>query len=118
MNIYADRGNIAVLRAPLRVAGLGFELGAAGSGERARPGMRTTSSTWAAARTATRRRSRATWPTRSARRCTRPPTAAPWCLAVCGGYQLLGHAYEMGGEELPGVGLVDLRTVRERRARA
>ena len=34
-------------------------------------------------------------------------------LAVCGGYQLLGHSYEMGGEELPGVGLVDLHTVRE-----
>jgi lipid II isoglutaminyl synthase (glutamine-hydrolysing) len=34
-------------------------------------------------------------------------------LAVCGGYQLLGHYYEMGGEQLPGVGLVDLRTVRE-----
>ncbi|HEX6651222.1 MAG TPA: hypothetical protein VF072_00645, partial [Thermoleophilaceae bacterium] len=38
-------------------------------------------------------------------------------LAVCGGYQLLGHSYEMGGEELPGVGLVDLRTVREPGAR-
>jgi CobQ-like glutamine amidotransferase family enzyme len=34
-------------------------------------------------------------------------------LAVCGGYQLLGTAYELGDEELPGVGLVDLRTVRE-----
>src|SRR5439155_13402301 len=34
-------------------------------------------------------------------------------LAVCGGYQLLGHGYQMGDEELPGVGLVDLRTVRE-----
>jgi CobQ-like glutamine amidotransferase family enzyme len=34
-------------------------------------------------------------------------------LAVCGGYQLLGHSYAMGNEELPGVGLVDLRTVRE-----
>ena len=34
-------------------------------------------------------------------------------LAVCGGYQLLGHSYELGGEELPGVGLVDLRTIRE-----
>src|SRR5439155_18504255 len=33
-------------------------------------------------------------------------------LAVCGGYQLLGHGYEMGEEELPGVGLVDLSTVR------
>ena len=34
-------------------------------------------------------------------------------LAVCGGYQLLGPSYQMGDEELPGVGLVDLRTVRE-----
>jgi CobQ-like glutamine amidotransferase family enzyme len=34
-------------------------------------------------------------------------------LAVCGGYQLLGHEYELDGARLPGVGLVDLRTVRE-----
>ena len=34
-------------------------------------------------------------------------------FAVCGGYQLLGHGYAMGGERLPGVGLVDLETVRE-----
>ncbi len=35
-------------------------------------------------------------------------------LAVCGGYQLLGHSYELAdGESLPGLGLVDLRTVRE-----
>jgi lipid II isoglutaminyl synthase (glutamine-hydrolysing) len=34
-------------------------------------------------------------------------------LAVCGGYQLLGHSYELGEETLPGVGLIDLRTVRE-----
>jgi CobQ-like glutamine amidotransferase family enzyme len=32
---------------------------------------------------------------------------------VCGGYQLLGSSYVLGEEELPGVGLVDLRTVRE-----
>ena len=34
-------------------------------------------------------------------------------FAVCGGYQLLGHGYVMGGERLEGVGLVDLETVRE-----
>ena len=35
-------------------------------------------------------------------------------LGVCGGYQLLGRSYELGpGEELPGVGLLDVRTVRE-----
>ncbi len=33
-------------------------------------------------------------------------------LAVCGGYQLLGHSYALADEEIPGVGLVDLRTVR------
>jgi CobQ-like glutamine amidotransferase family enzyme len=34
-------------------------------------------------------------------------------LAVCGGYQLLGSSYQLGDQELPGVELVDLRTVRE-----
>ena len=34
-------------------------------------------------------------------------------LGVCGGYQLLGHDYQVGDERLPGIGLVDLRTVRE-----
>ncbi len=34
-------------------------------------------------------------------------------LAVCGGYQLLGESYQLGEETLPGLGLADLRTVRE-----
>src|SRR5918994_6336139 len=34
-------------------------------------------------------------------------------LAVCGGYQLLGSSYQLGDRSLPGVGLVDLHTVRE-----
>ena len=34
-------------------------------------------------------------------------------FAVCGGLQLLGDGYEMAGERLPGVGLVDLDTRRE-----
>jgi CobQ-like glutamine amidotransferase family enzyme len=34
-------------------------------------------------------------------------------LGVCGGYQLLGESYQMGDQTLPGVGLVDLHTVRE-----
>jgi CobQ-like glutamine amidotransferase family enzyme len=34
-------------------------------------------------------------------------------LAVCGGYQLLGHHYQLGDERIPGVELVDLHTVRE-----
>ncbi len=39
-------------------------------------------------------------------------------LAVCGGYQLLGEFYELeDGERLPGLELIDLRTVREPGAR-
>jgi CobQ-like glutamine amidotransferase family enzyme len=34
-------------------------------------------------------------------------------LAVCGGYQLLGHSYELGDERIPGLGLADLETVRQ-----
>ena len=33
-------------------------------------------------------------------------------LGVCGGYQLLGHSYELGEETIPGIGLLELRTVR------
>ena len=37
-------------------------------------------------------------------------------LAVCGGYQLLGHYYETaGGDHLPGIGLIDVRTEAGRR---
>jgi lipid II isoglutaminyl synthase (glutamine-hydrolysing) len=34
-------------------------------------------------------------------------------LGVCGGYQLLGHSYVLDDVEMPGVGLLGLRTVRE-----
>ncbi|HXC46152.1 MAG TPA: glutamine amidotransferase, partial [Solirubrobacteraceae bacterium] len=34
-------------------------------------------------------------------------------LGVCGGYQLLGESYTLGEEQLQGVGLLDVRTVRE-----
>jgi CobQ-like glutamine amidotransferase family enzyme len=33
-------------------------------------------------------------------------------LGVCGGYQLLGHEYQLGERVLPGVGLLDARTTR------
>ena len=35
-------------------------------------------------------------------------------LAVCGGYQLLGHSYQLDEESLPGLGIADLETVREK----
>jgi CobQ-like glutamine amidotransferase family enzyme len=112
MNIYADRGNIAVLRARCEWRGLGFELASATIGEPLEQGAHDLfymgggqdrdQAAVAQDMAATKR----------------PPLHAAAdrgavVLAVCGGYQLLGNAYEMDGEELPGVGLVDLRTVRE-----
>src|SRR4029453_4478218 len=34
-------------------------------------------------------------------------------LAVCGGYQLLGHRYQLGDRSITGLGIADLETVRE-----
>jgi lipid II isoglutaminyl synthase (glutamine-hydrolysing) len=112
MNIYADRGNIAVLRARCEWRGIGFEHAAAGIGEAPRPdshdlfyiggGQDRDQAMVAPDMAATKRDSLRAAAERGA-----------VVLAVCGGYQLLGHSYEVGGAELPGVGLVDLRTVRE-----
>ena len=112
MNIYADRGNIAILERRCVWRGLGFELGTAGPGDEldadahdlyymgggqdrdqalvARDLVETKRDALAAA-----------------------VESGAAMLAVCGGYQLLGHSYAVGDESLPGLGLVDLRTVRE-----
>jgi CobQ-like glutamine amidotransferase family enzyme len=112
MNIYADRGNIAVLRARCEWRGLGFELSSASLGQPVDPdahdffymggGQDRDQVAVAHDMAATKREALHAAADREA-----------VVLAVCGGYQLLGHSYEMDGEELPGVGLVDLRTVRE-----
>jgi CobQ-like glutamine amidotransferase family enzyme len=111
MNIYADRGNIAVLRARCEWRGLGFELSASGIGERLDSGSADLfymgggqdRDQAAVARDMVQTK-------REALHEAAERDAV--VLAVCGGYQLLGHSYAMGEEELPGVGLVDLRTVR------
>jgi CobQ-like glutamine amidotransferase family enzyme len=112
MNIYADRGNIAVLCARCEWRGLGFELASASLGESFDPeahdlfymggGQDRDQVAVAKDMEHTKREALHSAAGRGA-----------VVLAVCGGYQLLGHSYELGGEELPGVGLVDLRTIRE-----
>jgi CobQ-like glutamine amidotransferase family enzyme len=112
MNIYADRGNIAVLRARCEWRGFGFEHAATSLGERFDPnahdlfymggGQDRDQKAVARDMSDTKRDSLHEAADRGA-----------VVLAVCGGYQLLGHSYELDGEELPGVGLVDLRTIRE-----
>jgi CobQ-like glutamine amidotransferase family enzyme len=112
MNIYADRGNIAVLRARCEWRGVGFELAASSLGDPLDAeahdlfyiggGQDRDQAAVAHDMAATKREALHAAAGRGA-----------VVLAVCGGYQLLGHHYEMGGEQLPGVGLVDLWTVRE-----
>ncbi|HEX6714842.1 MAG TPA: hypothetical protein VF066_15735 [Thermoleophilaceae bacterium] len=112
MNIYADRGNIQLLRARCEWRGIGFELAGATLGEGVDPdahdffymggGQDRDQALCAQDMVATKK---------DALHAAAESGAV--VLAVCGGYQLLGHEYEMAGERLPGVGLVDLRTVRE-----
>jgi lipid II isoglutaminyl synthase (glutamine-hydrolysing) len=112
MNIYADRGNIAVLRARCEWRGIGFEHAASSLGESFDPeahdlvymGGGQDRDQVAVARDMAATKSEA---------LHQAACRGAVVLAVCGGYQLLGHSYELGGDELPGVGLVDLRTIRE-----
>ena len=111
MNIYADRGNIAVLSARCRWRGLGFELSAASLGEPLDPGAHDIFYIGGGQdrdQIAVARDMAAT--KRSALHEAAERDAV--VLAVCGGYQLLGHSYQLGEQELPGIGLLDLRTVR------
>ena len=111
MNIYADRGNIAVLRARCEWRGLGFELGSATVGEDLDPdahdlfyiGGGQDRDQAAVAHDMSKGKS-------DALHAAAGRGAA--VLAVCGGYQLLGHSYVMGDQELSGIGLVDLHTIR------
>ncbi len=112
MNIYADRGNIAVLRARCEWRGMGFELASSTLGEKLDPGAHDLfyigggqdrdQIAVAEDMQATKRDGLHAAADRGA-----------VVLAVCGGYQLLGESYVLGERELPGVGLVDLRTIRE-----
>jgi lipid II isoglutaminyl synthase (glutamine-hydrolysing) len=112
MNIYADRGNIAVLRARCEWRRLGFELSASGLEEPLDSGSADLfymgggqdRDQIAVAEDMVRTK-------REALHAAQERSAV--ILAVCGGYQLLGTSYELGDRVLPGVGLVDLRTVRE-----
>ena len=111
MNIYADRGNLLLLQQRCAWRGIGFELTGAGLGEAIDPdahdlfymggGQDRDQALCAQDLVDTKREAIHAAAARGA-----------VVLAVCGGYQLLGHSYELGDEVLPGVGLLDLKTVR------
>jgi lipid II isoglutaminyl synthase (glutamine-hydrolysing) len=112
MNIYADRGNILFLQRRCEWRGIGFEHAGAGPGEGFDPaahdllyiggGQDRDQRMVAADMVASKREAIA---------AAVEDGAA--LLAVCGGYQLLGHSYQLGEEKLPGLGIADLETVRE-----
>jgi lipid II isoglutaminyl synthase (glutamine-hydrolysing) len=112
MNIYADRGNMIFLRRRCEWRGIDFDYAAAGLGDRIDPagydliyigGGQDRDQRLVA---------------EDMLRTKRDALAAAVdddavVLAVCGGYQLLGGSYQLGDERIPGLGLVDLETVRE-----
>ena len=111
MNIYADRGNLLLLERRCDWRGIGFEITPAGLGESIDPdahdlfylggGQDRDQLLCAQDLVETKRDA-----------LHAAAAAGKVVLGVCGGYQLLGHAYAFGDQEVPGVGLVDLRTVR------
>ncbi len=112
MNIYADRGNILFLQRRCEWRGIGFSHAGAGPGDPVDPaahdlfyvggGQDRDQRMVAEDMVATKREALAGAVGDGAA-----------LLAVCGGYQLLGHSYQLGEEKLPGLGLAELETVRE-----
>jgi CobQ-like glutamine amidotransferase family enzyme len=112
MNIYADRGNMIFLRRRCEWRGIGFSYAAAGPGERFDPGAHDLiyigggqdrdQVLVAADMIETKRDAIAA-----------SAEDGAVVLAVCGGYQLLGHGYQLGDDRIEGLGLADLETVRE-----
>ncbi len=112
MNIYADRGNIVFLRRRCEWRGIGFDYAAAGLGEGVDPGGHDL--LYLGGGQDRDQRAVAADMVASKREALAAAVGdGAVMLAVCGGYQLLGHRYQLGEERLPGLGLCDLETVRE-----
>jgi CobQ-like glutamine amidotransferase family enzyme len=111
MNIYADRGNVLFLQRRCEWRGIEFAYASAGPGEKFDPaahdfiylggGQDRDQRTVAADMVESKRAA-----------MVEATNDGAVVLAVCGGYQLLGSSYQLDEETLPGLGLVDLETVR------
>ncbi len=112
MNIYADRGNILFLQRRCEWRGIRFEYAAAGPGEGFDPAAHDL--LYLGGGQDRDQAAVAADMVESKREAIGAAVEDGACmLAVCGGYQLLGHGYRLGEERLPGLGLADLETVRE-----
>ncbi|HEX4116721.1 MAG TPA: glutamine amidotransferase [Solirubrobacteraceae bacterium] len=112
MNIYADRGNLFVLQRRCEWRGIAFHLSGSGLGEALDGEVHDIYYIGGGQ-------------DRDQRLCAEDLVAGKRdalheaasrgaiVFGVCGGYQLLGESYTLGDDQLQGVGLLDLRTVRE-----
>jgi len=112
LNIYADRGNLLLLERRCTWRGIGFELAGVGLGD---PLDADAHDLFYIGGGQDRDQALCALDMVETKRDALHAAAGRGAVvfAVCGGYQLLGHGYEMSDEHLPGVGLVDLDTVRE-----
>jgi hypothetical protein len=112
MNIYADRGNLLLLERRCNWRGIGFELGASSLGDQLDPDA---ADLFYIGGGQDRDQARCALDLAEVKREGLHEVAGRGAviLAVCGGYQLLGHSYQLADETLPGVGLIDVTTVRE-----
>ncbi len=109
LNIYADRGNIAVLAGRAAWRGVELELLTIGPGEPTPPGV-----DLFYVGGGQDREQALIAPDLASRGpvLAEAVGAGAAALAVCGGYQLLGRFYrDRGGKELPGAGVLPLHTV-------
>jgi hypothetical protein len=111
MNIYADRGNLLMLERRCRWRGIGFGVTAAGLGEEIDAGAH---DLFYLGGGQDRDQRLCALDLVQTKRDALHAAAARGALVlgVCGGYQLLGHRYALGDDEIPGLGLVDLETIR------
>ena len=112
MNIYADRGNLLLLRQRCAWRDIGFELHGAGLGDRVDPDAH---DLFYLGGGQDRDQALCARDLAGAKRDAMHAAADRGAVVfgVCGGHQLLGHGYALAAERLPGLGLVDLETVRE-----
>ena len=107
LNIYADRGNLTFLRRRCEWRSIGFEFDPASVDMLYIGGGQDRDQALCAEDLVTVKREAVA----AAIEFETP------LLAVCGGYQLLGRAYETADGEIPGLGLADFTTVRSSSAR-
>jgi lipid II isoglutaminyl synthase (glutamine-hydrolysing) len=110
LNIYADRGNIAVLARRAEWRGHRLEVDAVGMGEPLRPGEHDL--LYVGGGQDREQLLVAEDVAAKAEQLREVVAGGAAVLAVCGGYQLLGRGYRgFHGEDMPGAGILPLETV-------